>query len=179
MKLDTILKTADDIRSRFEVEDPAFLCEQAGVILLYFPMGNCKASCKGFILKQQDRTAITVSSDLNRELRSIIIYHELAHYFLHVNTGIAENLQDFAVGSPASDMEYEADMLAAELSLNDEKVLDALHEEADFFSAAARLHTIPELLDFKLRLMRHKGYILPDTPIDATGGFLAQVSSFG
>ncbi len=172
MKTSVIIKIADNLAGSYEISDPAELCRQAGIILLYFPMGYGKAACKGFILKQENRTAITVSSDLRPDMQRIVMYHELAHYFLHIRTGLAETMQDFSVGSPASEMEYEADMLAAELSLDNDEVLNALSDASDFFEAAGILHTIPEMLDFKLRVMRERGYALPDAPISAAGGFL-------
>lgn len=172
MKTSSIVKFADSIRAGYDTSDPAELCRRAGVILLYFPMGFGKAACKGFIIKQNGNVALTVSSDLDRDMQRIVIYHELAHYFMHIRTGLSETMQDFSVGSPASEMEYEADMLAAELSLEDDDVLEALRSCQDFFAAAGMLHTIPEMLDFKLRVMRSRGIRLPDTPIASTGGCL-------
>ena len=177
MKLSAILKIADRLSEQYDLSDPVRLCRQAGVILLYFPMGYGKAACKGFILKLENKTAITVSSDLDPDLQRIIMYHELAHYFLHIQTGIAETMQDFSVGSPASEMEYEADLLAAALSLSDDAVMDAFSETGDFFEAAGLLHTIPEMLDFKLRLMRERGYRIPAAPISSSGGFLKNVGT--
>ena len=177
MRTSAILKISDRLAGQYDLSDPVRLCRQAGVILLYFPMGYGKAACKGFILKQDDKCAITVSSDLEQDLQRIVMYHELAHYFLHIQTGIAETMQDFSVGSPASEMEYEADMLAAELSLSNDDVMEALSESGDFFEAARMLHTIPELLDFKLRLMRERGYRIPAAPISASGGFLRNAGS--
>ncbi|MDO4960665.1 MAG: ImmA/IrrE family metallo-endopeptidase [Eubacteriales bacterium] len=176
MRTSAIIKIADSVSALYETSDPISLCKEAGVILLYFPMGYAKVACKGFIIKQSGNVAITISSDIKPHIQRIVMYHELAHYFLHIRTGIAETMQDFSVGSPASEMEYEADMLAAELSLKDSEVLDALQECGSFFEAAAALHTIPEMLDFKLRVMRERGLQIPDAPISSSGGFLKKVS---
>ena len=172
MKLSSIISLSDSISKQYDISDPVRLCRQAGVILLYFPMGCSRKACKGFVIRQEQNTAITVSSDISPDMQRIVIYHELAHFFLHISTGIADALQDCAVGCPVSDMEYEADLLSAELALRDAAVLEALSSGADFFEAAAMLHCPPEILDFKLRIMRERGYSLPDAPIESCGGCL-------
>ena len=179
MKISSIIHIADSINETYghDLSSPAQLCRDLGIILLYFPMGYGKAACKGFILHQADNTAITISSDIDKTMQQIVLYHELAHYFLHIRTGIAETMQDFSVGSPASEMEYEADMLAAELSLADKDVMEALSSGLSFFDAAASLNTLPEILDFKLRTMRERGYLIPDAPINTTSGFLGRVGT--
>lgn len=172
MKLSSIISLSDALSGQYDVSDPVLLCRQAGVILLYFPMGYGRRACKGFILRQENNTAITVSSDISPDMQRIVIYHELAHYFLHTSTGMADVLQDCSVGSPVSDMEYEADLLASELALDDAAVIDALSSGAGFFDVSVMLRCPPAILDFKLRIMRERGYSLPEAPIDSCGGCL-------
>lgn len=69
-------------------------------------------------------------------------------------------------------MEKEANLFAAELLLDDQKVLDALNGDTTFFSAAAALYIPAELLDFKFRVMKWKGYKLIEPPINARNNFL-------
>ena len=53
-----------------------------------------------------------------------------------------------------------------------EDVLDALNQDTTFFSAAAMLRVPMEMLDFKFRLMKWKGYKLMEPPIHANGDFM-------
>lgn len=69
-------------------------------------------------------------------------------------------------------MEREANLFAAEYMLEDEEVLDALNQDTTFFSAAAMLRVPMEMLDFKFRLMKWKGYKLIEPPIHARGDFM-------
>ncbi|MBR6921091.1 MAG: rhamnulokinase, partial [Clostridia bacterium] len=57
-----------------------------------------------------------------------------------------------------SDMEKDANLFAAELILDDSDVLEALKYADSFFSAAAALYVPAELFEYKLRLLRSKGY---------------------
>ena len=175
MKLHSVIQTAEEIRAGDAgVPDPEELCRKHDVILLYYPMGVGRTACKGFILKQSERVAITVNSDLSLPMRRIIMFHELSHYFLHIRTGLTEVVHDFSVCDAANRSEYEANLLTAELSIPDTAVLDDLSEGMDFYMIAERLETLPELLDFKLQLMREKGYPIPEFSIHATGSFLKQ-----
>ena len=63
-------------------------------------------------------------------------------------------------------------MFAAEFLLDDEEVIDVLNQDYTFFSAAAILGVPPELLDFKFRLMKWKGYKLMEAPIISDSCFL-------
>lgn len=69
-------------------------------------------------------------------------------------------------------MEKEANLFAAELILEDDKVLSALNQDTTFLSAAASLYVPAELLDFKFRIMKWKGYKMVEPPISARSNFL-------
>ncbi len=148
------------------------ICREEGILLLEYPMGNGPKDLKGFLIQSSGRVAITVSADLSPEMRQIVRYHELGHYFLHVKTGLMEAVHDETVYDRVSESELEANMLAAELQLSDDSVMEKLCECGDFFSAATALSVPPELLDFKMRLMRHKGYVFPDAPLASSAGYL-------
>lgn len=72
--------------------------------------------------------------------------------------------------------EYQANIFAAELLLPDEKVLQALNEDSFFFQAASRLRVPAELLDFKFRVMKRKGYKL-EAPFVSNGDFLKKIKT--
>lgn len=56
--------------------------------------------------------------------------------------------------------------------MRDDEVLEALNQDTTFFSAAALLRVPMEMLDFKFRLMKWKGYKLIEAPIWAKGDFM-------
>ena len=61
---------------------------------------------------------------------------------------------------------------AAELLLEDGEVLDALNQDTTFFSAASQLRVPMEMLDFKFRLLKWKGYKMLESPIQANSNFM-------
>lgn len=72
----------------------------------------------------------------------------------------------------SSMMEKEANLFAAEFLMDDRDVLCALNRDTTFFTAAAMLRVPAELLDFKFRVMKWKGYKLIEPPITASSKFL-------
>ena len=67
--------------------------------------------------------------------------------------------------------EYEANVFASELLLSDEAVLEVLNDDMFFFQAAKALYVPSELLDFKFRILKRRGYKVK-SPITANGDFL-------
>ena len=172
MKLGSIITAAEEVKSSSGYRNPEDLCAEAGIIPLLFPMGTAKRSIKGFILSHNGNVAVTVNSDLPEDVRRVVWYHEFAHYILHVKTGRMESIRDCDIYDASSEAEYEANLLAAELQLGDDEVLEALRSTDNFYMAASELRVPPELLDFKMRLMREKGYRIPETPVQAAGSYL-------
>ena len=69
-------------------------------------------------------------------------------------------------------MEQEANLFAAEYLPDDQAVLETLNSDTTFFAAASELYVPMELLDFKFRVMKWKGYKLMEPPISARSNFL-------
>lgn len=177
MKLKTVTSIGKELRAAYEIGDPEGLCAELGVILLHYPMGTAQRSVKGFILKNEGKVAITLNADLPEEIRRVVFYHEFAHYILHIRTGLSEHVQDCDIYDAVSEAEYEANLLAAELQISDEEALEALRESGDFFTASGTLRVPPELLDFKIRILREKGYNIPCAPLSATGSYLKKLKT--
>lgn len=71
-----------------------------------------------------------------------------------------------------SEFEKDANLFAAELLLEDKEVLEVLNRDTTFFSAAAMLLVPAELLDFKFRVMKWKGFKMIEPPINARSNFM-------
>lgn len=55
-------------------------------------------------------------------------------------------------------LEREANIFAAEFLIDDTSLFDVANSQADFFQMASLLNVPPELLDFKLRLLKQQGH---------------------
>ena len=97
--------------------------------------------------------------------------HELGHAVLHKHSGL-HAFHEVGLFDESSLLEKEANLFAAELLLTDDDVFQTLNEDNTFFSAASSLYVPMELLDFKFRVMKWKGYKLMEPPITARSNFL-------
>ena len=171
MTVDYICKTVAELVKKHGESEPARLAVEMGIILRYEPMGTSENACKGFFLYQSRKRLITVNSDLDNDRRRIVLAHELGHAALHREQARISAMHDFSMYDSSSTLEYEANLFAAELLLKDSETLNCLRETDSFFSAAKNLSVPAELLDFKLRILRHKGYELYP-PLRARSDFL-------
>lgn len=163
------------IKRKYDEDDPFSLCHAMGIKLLFQPMGKAPDAVKGFFLESKRIRTITINSDLPEIIQRIIVVHEICHAMFHRKSGI-HAFHDVSLFDHNDVMEKEANLFAAEYLLSDEDVFNALNTDATFFSAASELFVPSELLDFKFRLMKWKGYKLIEPPISAKSNFLRDIA---
>ena len=166
-----VCKAVETIDRRYCQKDPFRLCKEMGIILLPPQLGNEPDAIKGFFLENKRIKTITVNSDLPHVIQKIIVAHEIGHAALHRKSGI-HAFHEVGLFDESSFMEQEANLFAAEYLLDDQKVLEPLNSDTTFFAAASELYVPMELLDFKFRVMKWKGYKLIEPPISARSNFL-------
>lgn len=174
MICDEIVKSVKKLKRRYREDNLFELCRNIGILLLPQPFGTQKGAIMGFFLEQRRIKTITYNSDLSDDLQKIIVGHELGHSVLHARSGV-HAFHDVGLFDVSSRFEKEANLFAAEFLLDDDEVLETLAQGGDFFSAAAILRVPMELLDFKFRIMKWKGYDVAEPPIMAQSNFLRDV----
>lgn len=176
MSIEYISQEARRIKTKYEENDLVQLCRAMRISLIFSPMGTGAGACKGFYLLQSRRQAIVVNSDLAPELQRVILAHEIGHAVLHRKASGIKAFHDFALFDETSVFEYEANIFAADYLMTDEDVLDLLNEDISFFSVASRLNVPAEMLDFKFRVLKRKGYKVMEPPLKANSDFLRRLS---
>ena len=166
-----IVAAVEKLKKRYHEDDPFLLCKAMGIKLIFQSLGTAPDAVKGFILKSKRIIVITINCDLPLVIQKIIVAHELGHAVLHKNSGILA-FHEATLFDNSSRYEKEANLFAAEFLLSDDRVMNALNADNTFFSAAASLYVPMELLDFKFRVMKWKGYKLVEAPISARSNFL-------
>lgn len=166
-----ICEAVERLKRKYGENDPFRLCRDMGIVILYQSLGTAPDAIKGFYLECKRIKTITINSDLPLVIQKIIVAHELGHAQLHRAEGLCA-FHEVAMFDESSMMEKEANLFAAEFLMDDKDVLRALNRDTTFFSAAAMLRVPAELLDFKFRVMKWKGYKLIEPPISASGNFL-------
>ena len=92
--------------------------------------------------------------------RRILVAHELGHDRLHKKIAPLVGFQETGMFIKSLPTEYEANLFAADLLIDDDELRGFLNDDDKTHSGAASELGVPiELLDFKFRLMEHKGLI--------------------
>ena len=171
MFYDEIIKAVEKLKRKYQEHDPFKLCQAMGIKLIFSPLGTANDAIKGFFLESKRIMTITINSDLPQIMQKFIVCHELGHAVIHRKCGI-HAFHEIGLFDESSIYEKEANIFAAEFMLDDDEVLQTMNEDNTFFGSAAILRVPIELLDFKFRIMKWKGYKLIEPPITAESNFL-------
>ena len=155
---DYIIDSVERLVAKHGTRDPYELCEILHIKIHY---KDLQKKLKGFFFYQSRQKNIVIDNNVNKILEVILIAHELGHAVLHTDIAMMRGFQEMEVLEKNQQMpeENEANLFAAELLLDDERVLEHLSEES-FFEAARSLYVPAALLDYKFSLLRAKGYTL-------------------
>ena len=146
-----------------------------GICLIPQPMGTDENCCKGFFMVSRRIPVIVYNDDLPERFQEIIVMHEIGHAVLHRKKAEIKCFHDFQIFDSASGNEYEANMFAADYMLEDQDVLDRLNSYQSFFETAQELRVPAQLLDFKFKMMKMRGSVRIDSPIDTDSTFLKNI----
>ena len=172
MSYAVVCDAVKSVKRKYCESDPFRLCREMGIKLILHPLGTEADAIKGFYAENFRIRTIVINSDLPEVIQKITLAHELGHAVLHRRSGF-QGFHDYAMFNECVHTEKEANLFAAELLLEDEDVLEALNMDTTFFAAAAELSVPMELLDFKFRIMKWRGYKLMESPITVQSNFLA------
>lgn len=167
--IEYISGAAEILCRKYDTRDPYMLCNELGVRIRYKDLGT---DIKAYYFYQSRIRNIVLNNRISEPVQRILIAHELGHDRLHKEIAMLKGFQEIEMFSMAQPTEFEANIFAAELLIDDSALLELLNDEhASFFSAAKELRVPAALLDFKFRVLKQKGYRL-EAPIVAQGDFL-------
>lgn len=171
MNYEEICRVAEKIKKRYGyTSNPLSLCRDLGYVVNPLNLGTGEDAIKGFIVENKRVKCITYNCDLPYREQMQILWHEIGHGILHP-IGVY-GYTDILMYDSNNQKEKEANLFGAEYQLNDSDVFEAMNADTTFSGAAAILGVPMEVLDFKFRLMKWKGYKLVDPPIYTQGNYL-------
>ena len=174
MTIETIADTVKQLQNKYDETDPFRLAKAMKITVKLRPMGIYEGCCKGFFLISRRMKHITINSDLPELLQKVVLSHELGHCVLHADSATSAPFHEVTLFDNTDHKEYEANIFAAELLLPDEQVLALLNDDLFFFDVAKKLCVPFEMLDFKFRVLKRKGYKV-ESPVVSQGDFLKKL----
>ncbi|MCL1874676.1 MAG: ImmA/IrrE family metallo-endopeptidase [Synergistaceae bacterium] len=167
--IDHISRAVDKLRQKYKTRDPYELCRALGVRVRLKDLG---AGIKAYYFYQSRIRNIVLNWRVPENIRSILAAHELGHDRLHKEIAMLKGFQEIELFDMIRPAEYEANVFAAELLIADDELLELLNDDnKSFFDVARELYIPAALLDFKFRVLKHKGYRI-EAPYIANGDFL-------
>ena len=165
----SISRKVEKLIRKYRTSDPRELCDALDIHVSVRDLGSV---IKAYYFCQSRIGYIALNSRVSESMRRIFIAHELGHDRLHKKLAILRGFQEVEFFDIARPTEYEANLFAAELLISDKELLGMLnYDEKSFFDVAQEFDVPAPLLDFKLRILKNKGYHFEPLYI-ANGDFL-------
>lgn len=147
--MDYITREVEKLTHKFQTRDPYRLCEALGVRLRQKDLGT---DIKAYYFYQSRIRNIVLNWRISEAVQRILVAHELGHDRLHRDIAMLKGFQELDLFDRVHPTEYEANLFAAELLIDDDELLDMLNDEdKSFFDVANELYVPAGLLDFKFR----------------------------
>ena len=167
--VDYIISAVMKLSKKYRTRDPYELCDALDVNIKLKDLGD---KIKAFYFHQSRVSNIILNRRVPEPMRGILAAHELGHDQLHRHIAKLKGFHETELFCKTNPTEYEANIFAAELMISDKELLELLNDEKSFIDVASELYVPPALLDFKIRVLEHKGYSVKPLYI-ANGDFLS------
>lgn len=140
---------------RYKTRDPEQIARLLGIEVIYNPDFS---RLKGFYIVMNRKRYIVVNDNLDDSQKKIVLSHELGHDRLHRRLAGDAGLQEFVLYDMKSRPEYEANLFAAELLLDDGEILELAGAGYDIEEISKILETDINLVAIKVSGMNNRGY---------------------
>lgn len=155
MLKNNISKIVENIVKKYKTRDPFELCDMMDIEIMPFAFNE--SGMKGYFTSIENQKIIVINSNLDDFMQKFVCAHELGHAILHSHQ---TDLDSFYISSDIAKNEVNANYFASELIVSDKEILDKLEDYDNYFMIASELGISNEAMDFKIRMMIHKGYKL-------------------
>jgi len=168
MSTDYIHKAAAGLVRKCGTRNPFIIADEIGIHIMF---RNDFVNLKGMYKVIERNRFIFINSNLDEYEQRLICAHELGHDALHRTLAKHGILQEIMLCDMKHRPEYEANVFAADILIDDKEVFELAKEGYDERQIASELCIDVNLLLIKMNEMNKRGYgfRLSDTP---RGGFL-------
>ncbi|MGB5823218.1 MAG: ImmA/IrrE family metallo-endopeptidase [Proteocatella sp.] len=153
-QLKTIYDHVNTLVKKYASRDPLQLAEFLG-IHIYYVKGF--ADLLGMYTIVNQRRAILLNNNLDEHLLRLVVAHEIGHDRLHRDLAKQCAFKEFQVADVSTKPEYEANVFAAHLLIDDVKLISLIKEGYDVVQLACILDVNANLLLIKLNEMKRRG----------------------
>ena len=152
-----IKKKADALVRKHQTRNPFELILGLNVILVFAPL----TGVRGFYQYFQRNNIIYIDENLPPHEQAFVCAHELGHDQLHRNLAKGSAIQEFMLYDMTTKPEYEANIVAAEILLDTDEILEYIYDYGYTSEQIARaMGTDINLVALKIAHLAESGYDL-------------------
>ena len=151
-----IASLCDALCEKHGTRNPFDLAQAEGIEFRFCPDFQ---TLKGLYKVILNKRFIFLNGNLKRREAKRVMAHELGHDMLHREMAKDSIVQDHFILDMTLKPEYEANLFAAHLLLEDDKVLSLIKSGASREEMAKKLSTPQALLDLKILILEKRGQI--------------------
>ena len=156
---------------KYGIRDPFRLAQLLDITVKYISTKRQKGLCAMI----DDIPFIFVNRNMSEEMQRMTCAHELGHILLHADVLSGQKpLLEYELFDIRNAAEFEANAFAANLLIDEQELLDLLHEGADMIAAASSLNINVNLLMIRLLQMRKEGHDI-NAPFSPDSSFLGSI----
>lgn len=156
---------ADSIYKKYKTRDPFEIAFEMGIHVSFRDDFSKLYGMYAYVLKNR---YIYINSHISKEKQKIVCAHELGHDILHRELAKGQALQEFQLYDMQLRTEYEANVFAANLLIDEEDMLDCIQFGYDSMQIASILKCDVNLIAIKTDCLVHNGYKLNRQSYDST-----------
>ena len=158
MRADYLSKVGSDLVKRCGTRDPFRIAHELGIEVLFC---DDFGPLKGMYRVIKRNRFIFINKDLSERMQRIVCAHELGHDQLHRHFANGSVLQVFMLYDMATKPEYEANIVAAEILLDTDELLEYIYQYGYTSEQIARaMNTDINLVALKIAHLAETGYDL-------------------
>lgn len=153
-----IVQAANNLVRDLGTRDPHRIARELGIEVISM---NYKRQRGAYKVLLRNRF-IFIKNDLHPVMETIVMLHEIGHDVLHRSEAVkAGGFKEFNIfNMQESRMEYEANVFASQVALEDEEILEYIHYGYDIQQIASATHSDTNLVALKTDALIAQGYCL-------------------
>lgn len=166
--VDSIAERAESIVRKLQTRNPFDIAESLGIQVCF---SDELTKLKGMYFVMKRNRFIFINNKLNEHTKRIVCAHELGHDQLHRDLAKLGALQEFVLYDMSSRPEYEANIFAASVLLDEKEMLELIYDyNYDAEQIARAMKSDINLVALKAAALSRKGYGL--NPLESRADFL-------
>lgn len=169
---DTIHEKVQQLVEYHGTRDPKQILIDRGVKLVAFQDKTKLLGLYKVILRNR---IVFYNPYVNEIILRMVLAHELGHDFFHKEEAKKKELMEHSLLDINSGMEYEANIFAAHLLIDDEKLMEEIKYGRSYDELANMFRVNLDLLSLKMKEMHAMGYPVKRLDLNSDRKFFAQI----